>query len=371
MSVLDKYKEWYSLEDTAKRFSKKFGEDVTVKDVLRLCIDKELNLSIMLRNTQAIEELQYCPLADSFKYIYEAASNLGALDCLEVLRYGIIDDDLDSGFGWNLRDYSLKEIEHLRIRVEAIKGRAEDLFIESKGDDIWGVSALPEVVYGPGHAELHLCNHIELRVLDGVYPIVMSDLQNEAMLDMHVIANEELLTEDYEYERLIVLDANHNKCTLVGVTIKASKDRLICGGTYSFQKGLPDVDMLLIQTKDLVSFEKTNANESCDQKPIEQPCTEETIIEKPDDLVKEPMKGRAARRITIGDLIINPNTNKPDKYLEFIECAEDYLRKTEYKVKPNALQLWKHYEKMGFKLLKREGFKIIFKRVTNPKKPKK
>lgn len=361
MSVLDTLKEWYSLEDAAKRLSKVFDDEVNEKDVLRFCSNGFLNLSVILRNTKVIAPLKYCPLPNSFYFIYRAAEHVGDLECLLDLSYGLIrgdggdgrfDDDLDRCFSDHVQLSKLGSIIHREpidySRVEEIREIAEYLYLEARESPYPLESSLPEYVYiAEGQTELHITEQIEINHFDGVYQIVLNELQCEALLDKYVICDEELLTEDYELEEWVILDNIGNKYTPIFYNI-GNGGYCPYSSCYNFKRGIPPVKALVIQTKHLLEFEKGFQSNS-----------------KKAETAKKTLISDTARP-NIDDFIINPNTNKTDQYLEVVDCIKAYISKNNSF--PDARKAWALYEVMGFKLLSREGFNKIFSRITNPKK---
>jgi hypothetical protein len=59
MKKLYKLKEWYSLEDAAKRLTLTLNEEITVKDILQLFIEGHLELSWYMRNIHAQKVAPY------------------------------------------------------------------------------------------------------------------------------------------------------------------------------------------------------------------------------------------------------------------------------------------------------------------------
>jgi len=273
MRKIDKLSESCSLKRAANRLSLTLEEEMSIKDILQFCIDDYLYLSVILRDQEAAERWQYCPLANSFEYINRAYLNFLPRseyeDCLEYFGSDYLEafDVLDEKNSESLLSELLirrelipsYELPDLK-KMAQIKHLARLMFDSNKKDLAGNFCLLPERVYGnvekySGRKWLSLRRGYRPAVLNGVFQIQMDKITKEKILDKMIIGDDLRGLENTAHE-INVFDKNDDKYTLVSKLKEEPRRPCIQDISYSgLEASLPSVETLVIQKKHLIEFE--------------------------------------------------------------------------------------------------------------------
>jgi len=212
MDKLLKLKEWHTLEGAAARLSKKIGEDVSPSDILQLCYERRLKLSLLLRRERFVEEYSYCPLPDDGFYRFSA---------LFELKFKIYEIDED--------------------KQNIITEKAKELFNNKQPPYV--SNEISEVIY-----------------LDGVYEIDINGIEDK-LLAVILRQESELINIDgwsvlgvdgaVYRNRVGVLYDEFDEEQLESMNMK-SKPR-----EYYPTDVLPSLEQFVIQTLHLIEFEQS------------------------------------------------------------------------------------------------------------------
>jgi len=325
MSILDTLKNSYSLEEAAKRLSKTFGEEVSIKNVLEFCITDEcsspdtckgidgcenpgtcklLPLSVILRNAFVVERFDYCPLPNSFRYIYESACDLDDINCLNRIGKHAID------MAETLSGLSEKEYERVRAyaltpasvdilpnlpeqtRVKKIMEQASSLWVQYKDLGFLSESRYPEVIYSceeDPKAIYFEPDYEATQVLDGDYLLDMTENLGRLIRDELVIGAS-LIIENDDMRDFMVFGDDGGKYTPVGYISEDERRTEPFLSPYYLLEGLPPIETLIIQTKHLAEFESKHIKKKLPKtlnqknKTPSKPKQRKTALEK---LIKE------------------------------------------------------------------------------------
>jgi len=290
--MLSEVKNWYSLEDTAKRLSLYFGEHVSIKSVLQLCCERQLKLSVFLPPTEVIEIISYCPLANSYKYLSDS-----------IHKYRLPPHLLHA----LLNVASNKAHQPLDHRCEQVSDHARSVFNKNKKEGLVE-SIFPEVDFytstqhrtetSPrgvfpskktlykrtrnilffedvnclkkleGLYQLHMSPSVHARILNDL--VIESDTslpKEKALWDWNICENNKREAQtgynrtrparDYKW---CVLDDNgdlYSPIVFLGNWFPGSyfPNYFLGSTTLDFNRVLPSINKMVIQTKHLIEFE--------------------------------------------------------------------------------------------------------------------
>ncbi len=364
MGILDTLKKSYSLEEAAKKLSKAFGEDVSVKNVLEFCIGGHLPLSVILRDAGVIERFNYSPLANSFRYIYEAAESLGDADCLNRIGRTAI-ETIEALAGLSEEDYEKVKANALtaaaadtllnlpeQTRLKKIMEQANSLWVQYKSLGFLSESEYPEGAhfYEDDSKWVYLEPGSEgILGFDGDYQLDMTENLKRVIRDELVIGSK-LVIEDDDRQDFMVIGDDGGRYTPVGFIVEDERRPEPFLSPYYLIEGLPPIETLVIQTKHLVEFEKQQKTGGL----------EESL--KADEVTQR------SERACIENFLKKKPKTETRQYLEFVAQAERYIQVNEKH--PNSQQLWDFYgkaqdnEKDTGIIIKEEGFKKMFRDYT-------
>lgn len=205
MKKLKNLKQWHTLESAAKRLTDSFEEEITPRDILQLCFEGQLKLSVILQGARFIEEFEYCPIPTDPYFQIRALIK-------SPYKYNEIDDE----------------------KSEEINSIARELFENSP----------PVLLQEQG----------EIKFLRGVYEIDSSSLEH------HLLA--ELVSKETEYMNIDGWAVRGEGGEIYRNQLCRFSDEDIAemGGSsdpYYPSDELPPIEYLVVQTKHLLELENS------------------------------------------------------------------------------------------------------------------